>query len=106
MGKSFLRWGRFTPLVVMSEMVRTEVAVPAPGVMVAGENEQLSVSGILPQLSEMGLLKVPDCSLAVTVKAPDIPEGIVIVAGDALKLRVIGSGVGAGVGSASLQLGR
>jgi len=40
------------------------------------------------------------------VKAPDIPEGIVIVAGDALKLRVIGSGVGAGVGSASLQLGR
>jgi hypothetical protein len=41
----------------------------------------------------------------VTVKLPDIPEGIVTVAGDALKLIGAGVGVGVGVGSAALQLG-
>lgn len=41
--------------------------------------------GIPLQLSEMGLLKVPDCGFAVTVKFPDFPDGIVTVAGAALK---------------------
>lgn len=30
------------------------------------------------------MLKTPDSGLAATVKVPDIPEGIVTVAGDAL----------------------
>ena len=41
--------------------------------------------GIPLQLSEMGLLKVPACGFAVTVKFPDFPDGIVTVAGAALK---------------------
>ena len=33
----------------------------------------------------MALLKEPDCGFAVTVKLPDLPAGIVIDDGEALK---------------------
>lgn len=67
------------------EIVRVEVAAPEPGVMAAGEKEQLNPLGIPPQESEMGLLNDPDCGTAVTVKFPDCPEGILIEMGEALK---------------------
>jgi hypothetical protein len=41
-------------------MVRTELALPDPGVIVAGEKEQVKVLGRLPQVSVTGLLKAPD----------------------------------------------
>ncbi len=42
----------------------------------------------------MGLLKVPDCVVAATVKVPDLPEGMLMVAGDALSDTVVGIGAG------------
>jgi hypothetical protein len=64
-------------------MVRTEVAVPAPGVMVLAENEQFKVLGRLPQERAMGLLNAPDCDPAETVKFPVCPAIIVMDAGEA-----------------------
>jgi hypothetical protein len=66
-------------------MVRVEVAVPVPGVMVAGEKEQFKVLGSPLQESAIELLNEPDCGFAVTVKVPDRPAGIVRDIGDALK---------------------
>ena len=54
-------------------MVRVEVAVPEPGVIVAGEKEQLSELGSVGQESEIGLFKAPDCAVAITVMLPDCP---------------------------------
>lgn len=68
-----------------------DVAVTEPGVIVAGENEQLRLLGIPLQESEMALLNGPDCGSAVTVKLPDCPAGMVTVAGDALKDTVDGA---------------
>ena len=58
----------------------------------------------------MGLLKVPDCAVAATVKVPDMPEAMVMVAGAALKETVGGMGAGTGTGMGAggvvlLQLG-
>src|SRR3977135_1807395 len=86
MGIDFFRWGKFIPATVAAEMVRAEVAVPAPGVMAAGEKEQLKPLGIPLQESEMLLLKEPDCGFALTVRLPDCPAGMVTVEGDALKV--------------------
>lgn len=41
-------------------MVRVEVAEPEPGLMVAGEKEQLKLLGSPAQESEMGLVEDPD----------------------------------------------
>jgi hypothetical protein len=69
-----------------------DVAVTEPGVIVAGENEQLRVLGIALHESAMALLYGPDCGTAVTVKLPeDCPTGMVTVEGDALKETVDGA---------------
>jgi hypothetical protein len=79
--------------------VSVELALLVPGVIVAGEKEQLNVLGMPLQLSAIGLFNDPDCSFAVTVRLPAIPAGIVRDAGVALNDRVrVGAGVGAGVG--------
>jgi hypothetical protein len=49
----------------------------------------------------MGLAKVPDCAVAATVKLPDMPEGMVMLAGAALNETVVGIGAEEG----ALQLG-
>jgi len=77
--------GTFIPVTGGEEMVRAEVAVPEPGVMAAGEKAQLKPLGRPLQESEMELSKEPDWGFAVTVKPPDLPEGIVTDDGDALK---------------------
>jgi hypothetical protein len=66
-------------------MVRVEVPAAAPGVMVTGEKAQLKPLGNPLQESVIAWLKEPDCGLAVTVKFPDFPAGIVAAGGDALK---------------------
>lgn len=74
------------------EMVSVEVALVEPGVIVAGEKEQLRVSGIPLQESAMGLLDVPDCIAAVTRMLPDFPNGRLISVGEALKAIVGAAG--------------
>ena len=82
----------FIPLMAAVEIVRTEVAAPAPGIKVAGEKEQLSVLGIPAQERESGVFKDPDCVCTVTVKLPDLPAGMETADGEALKDRVGGGG--------------
>jgi hypothetical protein len=52
-------------------MVRVEFAVPEPGAMLPGENEQLSVLGRPVHERAIGLVNVPDCIAALTVTFPD-----------------------------------
>jgi hypothetical protein len=66
----------------------------APGVTVAGENEQVNVFGRPTQESAIALLKAPACGFASTVRLPDFPAGIVIDPGVALIENVDGSGSG------------
>jgi hypothetical protein len=83
----------------MFEIVNVEVAVPEPGVIVAGEKAQLRAVERFLQESVMGLLNDPDCACAVTVNVPDLPDEIVTDAGDALKAKVgVGGGGGGGGG--------
>jgi len=70
--------------------------VPAPGVMVLGENEQFRVLGRPPQERAMGLLNAPDCDPAETVRVPDCPARIVRDAGEAENNSDGGGGGGAG----------
>ncbi len=84
-------------VAALEEIVSAEVAIPEPGVMLAGENEQLIVLGIPVQLSAIELLNDPDCGFAVTVRRPAVPAEIVRDEGDALK-ESVGFGVGVGVG--------
>jgi hypothetical protein len=79
------------------EIVSFALAPADPGVIVAGENKQLNVLGMPLQLSVTGLLKLPDCGVAVTVKVPAIPARIVKDPGAALNDKVGGGGGGAGV---------
>jgi len=58
-------------------MARTEVTALLPGVMEAGENEQVRPWGKPEQVKAMALLKEPDWGVAVTVTFPDPPEEIV-----------------------------
>ena len=95
------RWGRFIPVTAAAEMVRVEVATPEPGVMEAGEKEQLKLLGIPAHEREIALLNAPDCGFAVTVKRPDCPAGNVTADGDAPKATV--GGVAGGVGGAVLH---
>ena len=55
--------------------------------MVAGEKEQLKLTGIPAQESEIGALNAPACAFAETVNPPFVPAAIVTVAGAALKDR-------------------
>jgi hypothetical protein len=77
-------------------MVRVEVADPAPGIMVPGENEQFKVLGRPRHESAIGVFRVPDFIAAVTVTLPDSPEGTLTALGDALKEIVAGGGGGGG----------
>ena len=81
----------------MEEIVTTEVAMPEPGVMLAGEKEQLIVLGIPLQLSEIAPLNDPDCGFALTIRFPAAPAEIVSDAGAALK-ESVGFGGGGGMG--------
>ena len=65
-------------LLAAAANVRTDVAALAPGVIAAGEKEQLKVAGKPEQLRAIESLKVPDCGTAVTVTLPDAPADIVI----------------------------
>lgn len=79
-----------------------EVALPLPGVMLAGEKEQFKAFERPLQESAMGLLNAPDCVCAVTEKVPDLPAGMTTDDGDALKER---DGVGFDGGPVSGQEG-
>jgi hypothetical protein len=74
--------------VVDTEIVTIEVAVPEPGVMLTGENEHFSVDGTPLHESVMALLNEPDCGLALMVKVPVCPAGMVMELGVALKVTV------------------
>ena len=93
MSPEFLRGGEFFAAVATLEIVSVEFALPDPGVMLAGEKEQLNAFERPLQESEIGLLKAPDCACAVTVKVPGLPAEITTDDGDALKER---DGVGFG----------
>jgi hypothetical protein len=54
--------------------------------MEAGAKEHFRVLGTPLQESVIALLNDPDCGLAVTLKVPDCPLGIVTVSGDAVKV--------------------
>jgi hypothetical protein len=86
-------------------MVRVEVAVPEPGVMLAGEKEQLKVLGTPEHDSEMGLFEAPDCAFAVTVRLPDFPAGIVIAVGEAPRDITVGGGGGPDGGTVAGHVG-
>ena len=75
-------------------MVRMEFTGFEPMVKLAGENEQPHPVGKPVQESETGLLNVPDCGFAVTVKLPACPAGIVTEDGAALRDRLGGGGGG------------
>jgi hypothetical protein len=81
---------------VAGEIVSLDATELAPGVTVAGENEQVNVFGRPVQESAIDLLKAPACGFAITVKLPDFPAGIVIDPGVALKENVDGGGVTGG----------
>lgn len=78
-------------------MVRVEVALPLPGVMLLGENEQLNVLGRPPHESAICAFNIPDSIAAVTITFPDLPMGSVTFVGDAVNATVVG-GAGAGGG--------
>ena len=84
---------------MLAVIVSLALAPADPGVIVAGENEQLSVLGMPLQLSATGLLKLPDCGVAVTVKSPAMPGGIVKDPGAALNDTVEVGGGGGGAGA-------
>jgi hypothetical protein len=68
--------------------VSTEVATLAPGVIEAGENEQLKPAGRPEHVSAIELLNEPESGVAVTVILPLFPEEIVNADGFAPKLRL------------------
>jgi hypothetical protein len=84
-------------------MVRVEVAVPGPGVMLFGENEHANVLGKPEHDNAIGVFDAPDCIAAVTVTFPDSPVGNVTAVGDALKDMIAEAGCGgAGGGGATV----
>jgi hypothetical protein len=81
-------------------MVRVEMAVPVPGVIVAGEKEHLRELGSAGHESEMGPFEAPPvCTVAVTVTLPDFPSGTLTEVGDAPNETLAGGAAG-GVGGA------
>jgi hypothetical protein len=95
-GTDFRDGGKLVAEAEVAAIVRAELVGVEPMVMLAGEKEQAHPVGSPAQESETGLLNVPDCGFAVTVKFPDWPVGMVTVDGDALRDRL--GGVGGGVG--------
>lgn len=73
------------------EIVSADVTGFAPGVTSDGENEQLHPLGSPVQDNATALLKAPCCGVAVTVRFPDCPPGIVNDEGEVLKLTVGGA---------------
>ena len=67
-------------------MVRTELAVPAPGVTDPGANKHFKLLGRFEQPSATALSSAPDCGVTLTVTMPEPPAARVIVG--ALRLRV------------------
>ena len=59
---------------------------------VAGEKAQLHPAGNPLQERASGPLNAPDCGVAVTVRFPDRPAGIVMDVGDALS-EIVDGGV-------------
>jgi len=90
-----LRRSKFEAVTEAEAMVRVELAVPLPGVITAGENEQLRVLGTPSHDSEIVLLNDPDCGFALTVSVPDSPGVIESELGDALNAIVAGADPGA-----------
>jgi hypothetical protein len=78
--------GSTSALLAAAVNVRTELALLAPGVIAAGENEQLKVAGKPEQLSVIGSSNVV-CGTAVTVTLPAVPADIVIADGSVAKAR-------------------
>lgn len=80
----------------MVEMVRVDVADPAPGVMLLGENEHFRELGRLLHERAIAIEDDPDFVAAVirTLAAP--PAGTVSALGEALNEIVVGVGVGVG----------
>jgi hypothetical protein len=83
-------------------MVRVEVAVPEPGVMLAGEKAQLRVLGRFGQESEIGKFDDPDCAVALTVTLADLPAGTLTDVGAAPKEIEVCGGPGAIAGQVEL----
>jgi hypothetical protein len=76
-------------MAVLAEVavtVRTELAVPAPGVTDPGANEHFKLLGSPEQVSAIALLKEPDCGATLTVSEPDAPKAMVIAEGVAPRM--------------------
>lgn len=69
-------------------MVSTELATFAPGVMDAGENEQLKSAGKPEHVSAIELLNAPDSGVTVTVIFPLAPAVSVKAKGFAPRVTV------------------
>ena len=95
-GIGFHRSGRFVLVIWTGEIVSFDATELAPGVTVAGENEQVKFFGRPLQESAIALLKAPACGFVITVTLPDFPAGIVIDPGVALRENVDGGGTGGG----------
>lgn len=104
MGTGFPQSRKFSLVNVAGEIVSFEATELAPGVTVAGENEQVNVFGKPVQESPIALLKAPVCGFTITVKLPDFPAGIVIDPGVALRENVDGGGTGGG-GATGVHVG-
>lgn len=96
MGIGFPRSRKVSLVSFAGEIVSFEATGLAPGVTLAGENEQVNVFGKPVQESPIAVLKAPACGFTVTVKLPDFPAGIVIDPGVALREKVDGGGTGGG----------
>lgn len=68
--------------------VSTELATFAPGVMDAGENEQLKSAGRPEHVSAIELLNEPECGVTVTVIFPLAPVEIVSAVGFAPRVKL------------------
>jgi len=69
--------------------VSTELATFAPGVMDAGENEQLKSAGMPEHVSAIELLNEPERGVTVTVIFPLFPVGIVNADGFAPMVKLL-----------------
>lgn len=69
-------------------MVRTELAVFAPGTTDAGANEHFKLRGSPEQVSATALLNEPTSGVTLTVEVPELPEVTVIVVGLTLRVKL------------------
>ena len=97
MGMGFPRSDKFSLVSFAGEIVSFEATEFAPGVTLAGENEQVNVFGKPVQDSPIAVLKAPACGFTITVNLPDFPARIVIDPGVALRENVdVGAVTGVG----------